>query len=228
MTVVGIPQVAALRPVPPVVVVIDVLRAFTTAAVALARGADGVVLAATPDDALRIRDGLPGSLAVKDGPPDPAFDAYNSPALMERLDVAGSTVVLATANGTVGAVAAGAAEVLVCASFVVAGATARYLARDGRPATYVATGEDGRAEEDVACAEYLAALLDGRGGADPGPYLDRAGRSDLARRLEQAVRDGYPGVDPDDVAYCLAVDRYDFAMVAARTDQYLVLRVVPA
>jgi 2-phosphosulfolactate phosphatase len=225
MTVVGIRQLTALRPVPAVIVVIDVLRAFTTAAVALAGWADGVVLAATPDQALQVRDRLPGSLAVKDGPPDPAFDAVNSPARMARLHVAGSTVVLATTNGTVGAVAAGSADLLVCASFVVAGATADYLARDGRPVTYVATGEDGHAEEDLACAEYLAALLDG-GGTDPAPYLRRAGQSALARRLTQAAHDGYPGVDPEDVAYCLAADRYGFAMVANRRGPDLVLRAV--
>jgi 2-phosphosulfolactate phosphatase len=223
--VVGIGQLTALRPAPPVVVVIDVLRAFTTAAVALARGADVVVLAASPDQALEVRARRPGSLAVKDGPPDPAFDAVNSPAVMAQLDLAGSTVVLATTNGTVGAVAADRADLLVCASFVVAGATAAFLARDGRPVTYVATGEEGRAEEDVACAEYLAALLDG-GGADPAPYLARAGRSDLARRLAQGARDAYPGIHPDDVAHCLAVDRYDFTMVAARCGPDLLLRAV--
>jgi|SRR5215211_5686337 len=94
MTVVGIGQLAALRPVPPVVVVIDVLRAFTTAAVALAGQADGVVLAATADQALQVRDRLPGSLAVKDGPPVREFDGVNSPAWMAQLDVAGSAVVL--------------------------------------------------------------------------------------------------------------------------------------
>jgi 2-phosphosulfolactate phosphatase len=77
---------------------------------------------------------------------------------MDRLDVAGSTVVHATTNGTVGAVAAGEADLLVCASFVVAGATAAYLARDGRPVTYVATGEDGRAEETSPAPTTLAAL----------------------------------------------------------------------
>jgi 2-phosphosulfolactate phosphatase len=225
MTVVGIGQLAAMRPVPAVVVVIDVLRAFTTAAVALAGHADGVVLAATAEQALKVRDRLPGSLAVKDGPPDPAFDAVNSPARMAQLNVAGSTVVLATTNGTVGAVAAGQADLLVCASFVVAGATAAHLARDGRPVTYLATGEDGQAEEDLACAEYLMALLDG-GRADPAPYLQRAGQSQLARQLTRAARDGNRGVHPDDVAYCLAVDRYDFTMVATRSGPDLVLRAV--
>jgi len=229
VTTLSIQQLANLEPRPPVVVVIDVLRAFTTAAVAFAGHADGIVLAASPDEALRIRDRLPGALAVKDGPPDPAFDAVNSPAEMDQLDVAGRTVVLATTNGTVGAVAADGAELLVCASFVVAGATAAYLARDGRPVTYVATGEDGRAEEDIACAEYLSALLDSPAlldGAevDPAPYLRRARRSGLAERLTRGARDGYPGIHADDVYYCLAVDRYDFTMVATRTGPDLVLR----
>ena len=46
------------------VVVIDVLRAFTTAAIALARGAEKLLLVATPDEARRLREDGQGDLCV--------------------------------------------------------------------------------------------------------------------------------------------------------------------
>src|SRR4051812_15830615 len=52
-----------------VVVVVDVLRALTTAAVAVAKGAGGVVLTGSHRDALRMRGGLPGALVLTDGAP---------------------------------------------------------------------------------------------------------------------------------------------------------------
>lgn len=209
----------------PVVAVIDVMRAFTTAAVVLAGGAEAVVLAGSPARALRVRDELPGALAIKDGAPHPDFDAVNSPVLVGRLDLNGRTVVLSTTFGTVGAVAAQGAGLLVCASFVVAGATARYLRRAQGDVTFVATGDRGQAQEDRACSHYIAELIAGDE-IDPAPYLQQAADSAAAADLRQGVQRGYRGVHPDDVARCLEVDVFDFAMVATRQDTGLTLRAV--
>jgi 2-phosphosulfolactate phosphatase len=208
-----------------ITVIIDVLRAFTTAAVALAGGADGVVLAGSPADALRISSRLPGALAIKDGGPDPDFDGVNSPVLVGRLDLAGRPVVLCTTAGTVCALAAEPADRLYCASFLVAGATAAQVRAAGGTATFVATGEDGRAEEDLACAEYLAALAGGSA-PDPEPFLRRAAGSTAATDLAAGVRRGYRGIHPDDVSACLRLDEYPFAMLAGREEPGLVLRAV--
>jgi 2-phosphosulfolactate phosphatase len=207
----------------PVVVVVDVLRAFTTAAVALEMGADGVVLARSSPHALAIRAGLSEALAVKDGAPHPDFDAVNSPVLIEKLAVAGHPVVLSTSCGTTGALAAQAAEVLLCASFVVAGATADYLRRVGDPVTFVITGDRGDGKEDRACASYIAELLDGRS-LDPRPYLQAAAQSAAAADLQRGVALGYRGVHAADVSRCLELDRFPFAMLARRERHGLVLR----
>ncbi|MEU7902479.1 2-phosphosulfolactate phosphatase [Actinoplanes sp. NPDC049118] len=219
---------AQLRSAPavlPVVVVIDVLRAFTTAAVALDKGADGVVLAGSPDEALRVRRNLPDALVVKDGAPEPGFDGVNSPVLLGRLDVGGRPVVLSTSCGTVGALAAEASDVLLCASFVVAGGTASYLQTLGRAVTFVITGDDGQASEDQACARYIAELLDDRD-VDPEPYLYAAAQSGAAARLLRGVKLGYRGVHHDDVSRCLQLDRFPFAMLGRREEHGLVLRAV--
>ncbi|WP_336115457.1 2-phosphosulfolactate phosphatase [Streptomyces sp. PTD9-10] len=219
----GIPD----RPVSPdVAVVVDVMRAFTVAAWAFRRGAEKIVFAGTQEEALGLKTRHPGWLAFQDGPPVPGFDLANSPALLRSLDVRGRTVVQKTTAGTAGALAVADARLLLCASFLVAGATAEVLRR-ARPdtVTFVVTGDGGRAEEDLACAQYIAARA-GSPTADPAPYLDRARHSDGAARLAKGVRLGWEGVHPEDAAMCLEADTFPFAMAATRMDGHLVLRPV--
>ncbi|MFD8324013.1 2-phosphosulfolactate phosphatase [Kitasatospora purpeofusca] len=216
----GIDEVAG---VPAVAVVVDVMRAFTVAAWAFERGAEKIVLAGSLDEALALKARRPGWVALKDGAAAPGFDAVNSPGLLRDVDLGGRTVVQKTTAGTVGALAVKDAPLVLCAGFVVAGATARLLRDRGcGSVTYVVTGEDGRAEEDLACAQYIAGRAAGDG-TDAGPYLRRAAGSRAAAELAQGVREG---AHPDDVALCLELDRFPFAMVASQEDALTVLRPV--
>ncbi|MBB5081871.1 2-phosphosulfolactate phosphatase [Nonomuraea endophytica] len=202
-------------------VVVDVMRAFTVAAWAFARGAEKIVLAESLDEALALKARHPDWVALKDGPAAPGFDAVNSPGLLRSADLGGRTVVQKTTAGTVGALAVKEAELVLCAGFVVAEATAEILrARGSDSVTFVVTGEDGRADEDLACAQYIARRVT-EAGADAGEYLRRAGESRAAAELAQGVRQG---VHPDDVALCLELDRFPFAMVATLEGSLMVLR----
>ncbi|MFH8529918.1 2-phosphosulfolactate phosphatase [Streptomyces tendae] len=218
---VGIPEVTEA---PAVAVVVDVMRAFTVAAWAFARGAEKIVLAGSLEEALDLKAGHPDRVALKDGPLVPGFDLVNSPGLLRSADLAGRTVVQRTTAGTVGALAVRDASLVLCAGFVVAEATAGLLRERGAErVTFVVTGEDGRADEDLACAQYIAGRADGDG-ADAGGFLRRAAASRAATELAQGVRQG---VHPDDVALCLEADRFPFAMVAAQEDSLMVLRPRP-
>ncbi|NUR25784.1 MAG: 2-phosphosulfolactate phosphatase, partial [Catenulispora sp.] len=167
---VGIP---ALSDVPAAAVVIDVMRAFTVAAWAFARGAEKIVLAESLDGALALKERHQDWVALKDGAPAAGFDAVNSPALLRSADLGGRTVVQKTTAGTVGALAVKDAPLVLCASFVVAEATAEALRSRGCDAvTYVVTGEDGQAEEDLACARYIARRAAGEA-ADAAGFLRR-------------------------------------------------------
>ncbi|GAA1404484.1 2-phosphosulfolactate phosphatase [Kitasatospora putterlickiae] len=219
--------IAELTETPPVAVVVDVMRAFTVAAWAFGQGAEKVVLAESLAGALELKAGRPDWVALKDGPPAPGFDAVNSPAMLRSVDLGGRTVVQKTTAGTVGALAVKDASLVLCASFVVAEATARLLRTGGRGGvTFVVTGEDGRAEEDLACAQYIAGRA-GRAETDAAGFLRRARGSRAAAELMEGVR---AGAHPDDVALCLELDRFPFAMVAALEDSLMVLRpcAVPA
>lgn len=215
---VGIPE---LVETPSVAVVVDVMRAFTVAAWAFAKGAEKIVLARSTDEALALKARHPDRVALKDGPPAPGFDLVNSPGLLRRADLTGRTVVQKTTAGTVGALAVKDASLVLCAGFVVAEATARLLRqRAVERVTFVVTGEDGRADEDLACAQYIAAGATGAG-TDAAGFLRRAAASRAATELAEGVRQG---VHPDDVALCLEVDRFPFAMVAAREGSLMVVR----
>ncbi|MFC9701654.1 2-phosphosulfolactate phosphatase [Streptomyces sp. NPDC056943] len=206
---------------PPVAVVIDVMRAYTVAAWAFAQGAEKIVLAESLDDALALKARHPDWVALKDGPPAPGFDAVNSPAMLRSVDLGGRTVVQKTTAGTVGALAVKDAPLVLCAGFVVAEATARLLRERGSDqVTFVVTGEDGRADEDLACAQYIARRVT-EADTDAAEFLRRGAESRAAAELLEGVR---RGSHPDDVALCLELDRFPFAMVATWEGSLMVLR----
>ncbi|MFF3684837.1 2-phosphosulfolactate phosphatase [Streptomyces sp. NPDC002187] len=223
---VGIPDLPAEPPA--VAVVVDVMRAFTVAAWAFARGAQRIVLASSADEALDLKARHAGRRALKDGAPAEGFDAVNSPGMIATATgLTGRTMVQVTTAGTVGVLAVAGAPLVLCASFAVAGATARFLrCRGTGQATYVVTGDAGRAEEDLACAEFIEHRVH-CDSTDPAPFLTRARTSRAAADLAEGLRRGYRGVHPDDVRLCLEADRFPFAMAASRENGLMAVRPVP-
>jgi 2-phosphosulfolactate phosphatase len=198
------------------VVVIDVLRAFTFEAWAFARGAARMLAADEPTHALHVaRTLLPGSLAAgeRGGRPLEGFDLGNSPLALESQDVAGRTIVHRTSAGTQGLARTAGSGLVLAASFVTAGATARFLREHGiTDVTFVVTGDSlGRdGDEDLACAELIAARASGDD-PDPAPYLARVPTSDAGRMFGP---DGPDWAPPEDLELACEVDRFDFALVA--------------
>jgi 2-phosphosulfolactate phosphatase len=209
------------------VVVIDVLRAFTTAAYALAAGATEIIPVRTVAEAVALRQRLPDALIAGEvlGTRVPAFDLGNSPSEVLRTPLAGKRLIQRTSGGTQGLVRAAGATTVLAGSFVCAGATLRYLQRlQPAEVTFVITGAypgwDG--DEDRACAEYLSAGLHGRR-ADAGPFLARVRASVPGRLFADAAHPEYPA---EDLHCCLALDRFDFALRVERQDTGLSMRAV--
>src|SRR6266508_6970461 len=86
------------------VVVIDVIRAFTTAAFAFAAGAREIVLTSAVEEALALRAHFPGALVMGevDGLPVEGFDFSNSPAELIGRDLGGRRMIQRTSAGTQG------------------------------------------------------------------------------------------------------------------------------
>lgn len=213
------------------VVIIDVLRAFTTAAVGLAGGVASWEVVGDTATARARREVDPASVLLGEDdlttPED--FALGNSPVLLAaalaRGEVAGQPVVQRTTAGTRGVVTAARADRVLATSFAVAGATAAAVAGDDRVWFCVTGAHSGRdGDEDRACADYLAALLASDGPVDPAPFVTRVARSDAADLFDRDL----PELPIEDVAFCQVVDRHDFAMeVVRRGDRFLLDPVVP-
>ncbi len=207
------------------VVIVDVFRAFTTAAVALARGAERIVMVAEIDEALRLRDRGVGACCVGevDGKRPEGFDFGNSPYEMTQADLQDKVVIQSTRAGTTGVAAATGAEAVYGASFVVADATARAIQSE-KPAhvTIVAMGWSARVrtDEDEQCALYLRNRLQGR-----RPDVEAVRQLVLASGEVPKFQDPQqPHFYPQDLEIALEVNKYDFAIRIRREDDLLVAR----
>jgi 2-phosphosulfolactate phosphatase len=201
-----------------VVIVIDVIRAFSVAAYAFSRGARRLWLVLSVEDAFALREREPDALLAGEvgGHLIPGFDFNNSPSLMAAADVDGKLLIQRTGAGTQGAVGAvNATHILIC-SLVNAKATAmsaRNLADTTEelitllPTFY----RSNVVSEDSVCADYVEALLHGE---DDAPislareitHLEQSGRFDF-------LKFGDPDFPFDDIAAFLDTDRFDFVMV---------------
>jgi 2-phosphosulfolactate phosphatase len=143
-----------------VVAVIDVLRASTTIAVAMANGARAVVPLESPDEVVMRAKAFERSDVLMAGERKmlsiPGFDLGNSPRQFTRDAVEGKTVLLTTTNGTPAIVNTQGARDVVIASYVNYTAVLTMLRtalRGGADVTLVCSGRDRQfALEDAGCA----------------------------------------------------------------------------
>ncbi len=209
------------------VVVIDVLRSFSTAAWAIHRGARELYPVAAPGDGLLLLQHLPQALlvgAVGGGAPIPGYHYGNSPSAVQGAELQGRTLIHCTAAGVRGLSRYRTAPLLFGAALLNTRATAAVILAAGVPrVTLVITGEwtDRDGDEDVACADYLEALLQG-GDPSPEPFSERVRQSDFGRRFAAGDQ---PHLPPADLDLCAEADRFDFALQALPSP--LGLRLVP-
>lgn len=208
-----------------VVVAIDVIRAFTTAAYAIDAGATSIYLVSGVEEAIALGRSMPGALIMGEdhGRRPAGFDFSNSPVQIAGADVAGRTLVQRT-SPTQGVVAATDADRIFAASLVCASATARAIvAADLGAPTYVITGRfpdrpDG-GTDDVLTAELIERARTGR-------TIEAETTANAVRATSEASRTlliGGEHVDADDIAYATQVDRFDFAMEVRRVEGRLQL-----
>ncbi len=196
------------------VVVIDVLRSFTTAAVALANGARVIYPVEGVAAALARLGRMANSVsvgAVAGGDPVPGFDYGNSPARLMQANLTGKTVVMSTAAGVRGLQRFRHARQLYAASLVCARATAEAIQAAGaEEVCFVITGEwvDRDGDEDIACADYIEGLLRGDRAA-PAQFAQRVRDSDFGRRFAAGT---WPNLPPADLDLCAQPDLFRFAM----------------
>lgn len=233
-----------------VVVVIDVIRAFTTAAFAFGAGAGRILLVEGVEEALALRGRFPGAVVMGEvgGRRPPGFDLGNSPAALRSLHYAGTPFIQRTSAGTQGVVRVfsspaspltpalslaqhpfgaqgrGSQKWVLAASFPVASATAALIRRlQPFQVSFVITGifPGGLGDEDAALADYLERLLGPDPVPDSAPYLQRVRESVSGRRLFNDPAD--PDFSPADLDCCTDLDRFPFALPVRRENDLLIM-----
>jgi 2-phosphosulfolactate phosphatase len=216
-----------------VAIIIDVLRAFSCAALMFRYGIAELVLVRTPAQAIAYRERHRGALAAGEvrGERAEGFDLGNSPLeIVQKGEefFRGRRVALRSSAGTQGALEASAtAAELVLGSYMTAAATARYVrtASAAQPdATIVAMGFEGveTSVEDERCGDYLEHLLTGA----PYDHLAALWECFNEASIAASLRGDHPYRSREDVMLALQRDIFDFAMVGRLVeDEVRVTRV---
>lgn len=205
------------------VVVIDVIRAFTNAAFAFSKSAKEIYPVATAEEALQFKTNT-SALACGEvgGIPPEGFDFGNSPTQTLSLDLQDRIIVQRTGAGTQGIVRCVNAKIMLAASFVVASATVKYIQKRALDSvTFVITGQDNdRGDEDLACAEYLEALLKGQQ-PERAPFIECVYKS---RDAQVHLDPNFPAFPKSDLEHCTNIDAFDFAMPVTKENGHFIMR----
>jgi 2-phosphosulfolactate phosphatase len=185
----------------PVGIVVDVLRATSTIAQALAAGYRRVLCCAEIEEARALRDEIPDSLVggERQAVRIEGFDVGASPR--EFLEPRAETLILSTTNGTRAVLeAARRCDEVVLGSLLNLRAVARAV--QGRDTVIVCAGFQGAfALDDAYCAGRIVQLLDGdRSDAAIGAELIATAFPDALDGLNARTY-GPPGLE-EDIAFC--------------------------
>ena len=208
-----------------VVAVVDVLRASSTIAVALANDARAVVPLASSEEVVSRSKSLTRSEVKLAGERRSkaisGFDLGNSPLEYAKDVVEGKTIMLTTTNGTAAILAAQGARDVVVASYVNFSAVCTMLRtalRGGADVTILCAGQDRRfALEDAACAgryvQHLTAKnskADINDAAQAAMLIDKKYGTNIKRLLKSSahglslIAAGFG----EDLDVCAEVDSY--------------------
>ena len=211
-----------------VIVVIDVLRATSTVAAALANGALEIIPVADPSEAIQLAKRLGEDHCLtggeRGGLPIPGLNLGNSPREYTREVIGGKKLALCTTNGTQAIRWAQAAKKVYTGAFVNLSSVVRQLSADDSDLLLVCSGSAGGfAMEDLFCAGRIIRELTVR--KPDSALTDAAKLAVLAWQaaesagLERALYETEHGRRlselglSEDVAFCAQVDLFSLAPV---------------
>ena len=207
-----------------VTVVIDVFRAFTTAAYVLDRSPATYMLAKKHSVITELAKNRINPLVI--GKPEIGMDGHiynipNSPTRTLGVEVENRDVIHRTEAGALGVLLCRDADLILAASFVNANATVQFIKTLPNPIiTLLPMGHEGNTPsmEDTLCAEYINALMQSKK-LDLVPYLSelKKGPGSYFFSKDQLQ---YPA---EDFERCLQVDHFNFAIRARLENDFAIL-----
>jgi len=193
------------------VIVIDVIRAFTTAAFAFSCGIEKIYLVGTVKEAFDLYCKMPDSLLVgeSEGHPVRGFHLSNSPSQINNVSLEVKKLIMRTSCGSQGIIKSKGADHLLACSFTNAHATLEHIRRlNPSNLTFVITNQD-NGDEDLALADYLEKKLTQGNDVPILPFLERVKKSKLGRLLQKNASSFYPSTDLKAV---LMANKFNFIM----------------
>lgn len=200
-----------------VVVIIDVFRAFSVEAYAMAKGAKTIIPVGDKQLAYDLKEQNPDYILIgeRNGKILPGFDFGNSPSQIENIDFLGKTIIHTTSAGTQGIANAKNADVILTGSLVNAKAIAKYIKQNNfEDVSLVCMGlrAERPIEEDTLCAEYIKSLLENNpiDLIDKIENLKRTSGAKFFDPTQQDVfpeRDFYLSTDTDKFHFVLEVEK---------------------
>ncbi len=142
------------------IIIVDILRAASTAAYAFARGTEKIIPVSTLKEAFILKKKHPNYILVgeNNGEAFIGTDFGNSPSALENVNLIGKTVVLRTTQGTQGLTKASKKQDVLFGSFLTTKAMLRYIKVKGiEEISLVALG--GANSEDGAFTDYFEKKL---------------------------------------------------------------------
>ena len=149
-------------------IVVDLLRASTTIATALAAGARDVIPAESPERAMELRNAIGRASTLlcgeRKGEMIPGFDLGNSPREYAADAVGDRRLIFASSNGSAAILAASESARMCVGALINARAVIRWAEDGADNCVILCSGKLGRfSSEDAACAGHFVLALQERG-----------------------------------------------------------------
>lgn len=203
---------------PDIVVVIDVLRAFSTAHQLFLLGAERIILAESINEAFELRKRFAGAflLGERKGYPIAGFDFGNSPLELEGQDLQGKTIIQTTSNG-VPALLSAKGRIVLAGAFCNAPQLIRYLHlswKEGKRIEFVSS--DPKGPDDISVCLFLETCLPLGRLADPESCQRAVRESPTAHKFIDSSQQEFSSLD---LEWCLCYQPGNFILKLSRNSE---------
>lgn len=212
------------------VVVIDVLRAFTTACYIFSGGSEKIILVKTPEEGILLKEQYPTCILVgeRKGLKLPGYDYGNSPYEIKKAKLVGKTIVMTTSRGTSSFLhlyARSKGKEFITGSFVNASAIIDHIKKSTyKTVSFVCTDNSFEDNEDYMCANYIISCLQKK------PLNFQKIKRDLIKHptADGFLRKPLTQHAVDDFNMCLQLNKFGFILTSNRLAERIILKPIMA
>lgn len=196
-------------------VIIDVLRAFSTACFLLKNKARRIIPVEIVEQAYELKKKHPDYILIgeRNGFDLLGFDYSNSPFSVKDIDFSNKTIVMCTTAGTKGIIKSVNAKEIITGSFVNCNAVVNHIKKTkNNTVTLVCTNDKYDDNEDFMCAAYIKSRLEGK------PLNFQIVKNHLIRHPISYgfLRTPLTKYAREDFYLCMELDKFDFVIKAKR------------